>query len=49
MSDALKSDDGKELTELCIDTDIEDVSCLLDEKLREYSNIRTDNLCDHFN
>ena len=36
MSDALKTDEGKELTELCIDTDIEDVSCLLDEKLREY-------------
>ena len=49
MSDALKTDEGKELTELCIDNDIEDLSAIVDEKLREFRTREGDNLADHFN
>ena len=43
MSDALKTDEGKELTELCIDNDIEDLSAIVDEKLREFRTREGDN------
>ena len=39
----------KELTELCIDNDIEDLSAIVDEKLREFNTREGDNLADYFN